>query len=184
MSEELKKEENILEKIKREIFNFKKKKEALVNELRLEFPKLLIPLMEQSNQIKSIGWTQYTPYFNDGDTCEFSVNHYDLMVNNTYEYDCEFLTKTKSFRIKNDEDIEIDRQTRKSMKITVYKRKIGDVGYEPNLDYSESESKIIKDIKSVLKEIPDEFYEDLFGDHVQVTISKDGKIKVTDYEHD
>lgn len=25
--------------------------------------------------IKAFGWTQYTPYFNDGDTCIFSVNN-------------------------------------------------------------------------------------------------------------
>jgi hypothetical protein len=29
---------------------------------------------DASPGVKSIVWTQYTPYFNDGDTCEFSVN--------------------------------------------------------------------------------------------------------------
>lgn len=26
------------------------------------------------DKLESIGWVQYTPYFNDGDTCEFSVH--------------------------------------------------------------------------------------------------------------
>lgn len=29
---------------------------------------------EKNPEVKSISWTQYAPYFNDGDSCEFSVN--------------------------------------------------------------------------------------------------------------
>jgi hypothetical protein len=32
----------------------------------------------QFPQLKSIVWEQYTPYFNDGDVCEFSVHGYSL----------------------------------------------------------------------------------------------------------
>ncbi|WP_327294440.1 hypothetical protein [Streptomyces sp. NBC_01197] len=37
----------------------------------------LAPLLQSlidDPTIVEFGWTQYTPYFNDGDTCEFSVN--------------------------------------------------------------------------------------------------------------
>lgn len=30
--------------------------------------------MASHPDVKAIGWTQYTPYFNDGDPCEFSVH--------------------------------------------------------------------------------------------------------------
>jgi hypothetical protein len=31
--------------------------------------------------VKAITWTQYTPYFNDGETCEFSVGDYHVTTN-------------------------------------------------------------------------------------------------------
>lgn len=32
--------------------------------------------LDKCPEVTGIHWTQYTPYFNDGDTCEFSVNEY------------------------------------------------------------------------------------------------------------
>ena len=40
--------------------------QALFKETTKEF-------FEQNPLVKAIVWTQYTPYFNDGDTCEFRV---------------------------------------------------------------------------------------------------------------
>lgn len=37
-------------------------------------------LFEANPKLKSFGWHQYTPYFNDGDTCEFSVNRWDVDI--------------------------------------------------------------------------------------------------------
>jgi hypothetical protein len=175
-------EESILEKIKREILNFKKKKETLVNELRLEFPKLLTPLMEESLHIKDISWTQYTPYFNDGDECTFGVNTDYLYVNGDDE--ANVYREVKSVKIKNEEDLERDKQICEELGYRHYKKKIGDYGYKKNIEYSKSEDKILKNIKKVLSQIPDDFYKDLFGDHSKVTITKEGVIKVDDYEHD
>lgn len=42
--------------------------------------------------IDSVYWTQYTPYFNDGDPCYFRMN----------EYDVEFLEDDEDEAIKND----------------------------------------------------------------------------------
>lgn len=183
MAEEVRKsDETILERIKREVLNFKKKKEALVAELRQEFPKLITPLMEQSNFIENISWTQYTPYFNDGDTCTFGVNTDYLNVNG--EDEGKMYRKVLSFRIKNEEDLEIDRKICEEMGYRLSKRKIGDYGYKKNIEYSEYEDSILKDIKKVLSQIPDDFYEDLFGDHVTVTITKQGAITVDNYDHE
>lgn len=38
------------------------------------FSAMARELFEKIPLIKSFSWTQYTPYFNDGDTCEFSAN--------------------------------------------------------------------------------------------------------------
>jgi hypothetical protein len=129
----------ILEKIKKELEEFDKKRKGLVEELRKQFPLMFLPLFEKTEVIESIGWTQYTPYFNDGDTCEFSVHHSYLLINDEDEY---------------------------------------------SDDFSEHERKLIKDFKDVLQSIPEDFYKDLFGDHSKVTIYKDGRMEVDEYEHD
>lgn len=37
-----------------------------------KFAEMIRPLLN-SDDIEAVRWTQYTPYFNDGDVCEFSV---------------------------------------------------------------------------------------------------------------
>ena len=71
---------DVLNKIKEELAVIHEKRAQLVEELRPEFPKILSSIFEKSKVIESISWTQYTPYFNDGDSCEFRVNT-DIRVN-------------------------------------------------------------------------------------------------------
>jgi hypothetical protein len=42
-------------------------------------------VFEAYPQVHSIGWTQYTPYFNDGAPCTFRVNAEDPAING-YDY--------------------------------------------------------------------------------------------------
>lgn len=37
-------------------------------------------LFESCPEIKQVHWTQYTPYFNDGEACEFSVNDFNFQL--------------------------------------------------------------------------------------------------------
>lgn len=45
----------------------------------------LVPYFQNAfaKGIKAIAWTQYTPYFNDGDVCEFSVGDFSYTSNQT-----------------------------------------------------------------------------------------------------
>lgn len=150
----------ILEKIKAELKVFEDKKKKLTEELRKEFPKLLQPLLEQSKVIDSISWTQYTPYFNDGDECEFSVHVDDLQINGLSEYELE------------------------DNPASILTKRVYNQGYKPNPNYDAIEGKILENIKNVLTEVPDDFYKDLFGDHAYITINKSGEIKVDGYDHE
>ena len=47
----------------------KEMKEKVQKELK----PVLQDFMNSHSNIKAIGWTQYTPYFNDGDECIFRV---------------------------------------------------------------------------------------------------------------
>lgn len=152
----------LIEKIKEEFKVFEDKKKGLVEDLRKQFPELLKPLMEKSSVIESISWTQYTPYFNDGDECIFGVNNNEdcLEVNGFEFYSDEF----ENLGLK---EYYWNGNTKES-----------------HPKYNPQEYLILESIAEVLTSIPDEFYKDLFGDHVKVTIYKDGKIEVDTYEHD
>jgi hypothetical protein len=91
-------------------------------------------LFEEFPELESFSWTQYTPYFNDGDTCEFSAN--------------------------------IDYP------------EIEGIG-EANDDYDIVNDAIVN-LLSLFKE--DELKE-LFGDHKEVTITRES-MKAYDYDHD
>lgn len=147
---------SVVAKIKEELAAFQAKREALVAQLRTEFPTLIAPILAESKRIESIGWLQYTPYFNDGDECTFGVHNDDLYINGENEYELDWLNE-----------------------------KVWTGGkYEKNPDVDQEELIVLKNIKEVLGSIPDDFYKDLFGDHSMVTINKNGTIEVSDYDHD
>lgn len=124
---------------------------------------MLKPLFEKSQgKIKSFGWTQYTPYFNDGDECTFSVNlDYSLEVNGEDTDEINGL----DWRIK-------------------YYLKNGEYSEEKTDEWDIELFKLVEEFKEILSSIDDEFYKDLFGDHVQVTVYENGNIEVEEYEHD
>lgn len=55
------------------------------------FREVTQELFDEYPNLKSFGWSQYTPYFNDGETCTFSVNGSYPTINgyntNTGEYE-------------------------------------------------------------------------------------------------
>lgn len=156
---------SIINRIKGELKTFEEKKKALVDELRKEFPNLLQPLLEQSEIIESISWVQYTPYFNDGDECTFS----------SYAADFGFNGKTYRDNFVTNADF---------WSKEIYDYTSGRYKKVPNPGYIEKEASIIDGLSEILSEIPDDFYKDLFGDHVEITIFKDGRILINSYAHD
>lgn len=45
------------------------------------FREVFCGLFKEHPDLKQFAWRQYTPYFNDGDVCTFSVNTYDPRIN-------------------------------------------------------------------------------------------------------
>jgi hypothetical protein len=189
----MKNENSVIERIKAELAAFEEKKQAFVAELRNEFPSMFTELFAQAPKLKSVGWTQYTPYFNDGDSCEFSAHVYDLYINgsnSSYDDDdededaisvnpCIYIT------LRTEEDIRINKELAEKYNRTWYKKEgIGSSGLAPNPKYDADAHRVSSEISEVLESIPDEFLKDLFGDHSKVTIHSNGTIEVDDYDHD
>lgn len=107
-------------------------REAVVDALK--------PLFAANPTIQYVTWTQYTPYFNDGEPCTFYSNH-------SYA---------------------------------------GIFGSRDVLDESYYEDGDIEDavLPQAFRDIPDDIMQACFGDHVQIIVSREGKVEVDEYNHD
>ncbi len=63
-------------------------------------------LFSQFDELKSFSWTQYTPYFNDGQECTFSSNHNYPEINDRGEDDDGEEKETPAVSEKCDKAIE------------------------------------------------------------------------------
>jgi len=169
----------ILEKIKSSIAEINKKKEQLTASLRSDFAPMLKPLFEKSKgKITSIGWTQHTPYFNDGDECVFSTHmdlDYGLYLNGEMIEEQEGLFGSSAYALSKFGTPQYDSWIERYPE-----DKINEETKESDLFlYS-----VLKEFQDVLTSIDDSFYKDLFGDHVKVTVNEDGTVETESYEHD
>lgn len=136
--------------------NFQLKgKEALSDEMKDFF--------NMNPGIKCITWTQYSPYFNDGEACEFRVN--SPMFSNSDEADALRHGEYSG----DDENIWV----------------FGDDCYDDSTaSPTEQEVKAMNEMDKMLQSgAASNLFESLFGNHVSVTITANG-ISVFDYDHD
>lgn len=148
-------------------------KSSMILGLREEFKKELKSFFESTPEIKAIVWNQYTPYFADGDPCEFSVN-------------CVYFTNAESEILEENlneisyGDIELE----EFFSITSnseYGRNWNDTPKQEPVSLEVQDS--INGMVKKLNMIPYEVYLDMFGDHVIVTVTRD-TITTSEYAHD
>lgn len=138
----------------------------LTKQLETEAAAILRPLLEgflkDHPSIESLKWRQYTPYFNDGDPCEFRVR--DLYVKpvggdeDDGDYEDGFIT------------LWIPRDPKYGV-------------YNPeNTGVPLLSAEAVDALGSALS-ANEEACLAAFGDHVEVTVTRDG-IEVEEYSHD
>lgn len=148
-----------------------------------------------SKGVKAATWHQYTPYFNDGEPCEFSV--YDLSVTNNEEVAAHWLEDN----FHEDRLIEVDRAEYEAEKEAAKNSR-----YYYYLPYEEVDGKIFRRYEEGAYDYipgashPDgigredvdipvddlEFQDALrsvFGDHTQVVVTPNRVVQF-DYEHE
>jgi|SRR5690606_7729253 len=132
---------------------------------------------EKHPEIKGIVWTQYTPYFNDGEACTFSVGspHFKIHPKKLSIMDPEI--RKEFFRYSKEEEYTEDpfADTYKQCYLYALKRK---------KNKTPEEQALVDDSKDIIEAFSlDEIFESVFGDHVKVIASKKG-FKIEEYEHD
>ena len=119
-------------------------KEAKVKVVKEIFKKAVPELFVEYPNLKRISWTQYTPYFNDGDTCEFGSSHTSPAIYFT----------TPSPDVEGDKD-DFD-------------------GYEEEWSDYSYQIKTAEAVIAFLGNFDDDDMLDLFGDHQKVIITAKG----------
>jgi hypothetical protein len=125
--------------------------------------------------LQSFGWTQYTPYFNDGDTCEFGVNTYsdEIYINDSRDEDDYEDWKCPQCKRSNGYDVAFcpkDGAPKPVAEVATFSK-----------EDREAAAEMVSDM---LKNFDDDMMQDLYGDHVQVTIHRNGTATKEEYEHD
>lgn len=137
---------------------FEKAKKEIQDQAKEAFLSASKELFDEYPELKSFGWTQYAPYFNDGNPCVFSVNA-DYPTINGYDED------RGSFQ--TDEEG-------------------GD--YYDERELTEEEEKTIKKARrpviKLLSALPDEIMQEIFGDDIRVTVTRNLKIVRDKVSHD
>lgn len=156
-----------------------------------EYIKVIFEDFADKYEFYSVSWTQYTPYFMDGDECVFSVRELCLHFTeesedeSSYESDSDIITSLADFRtrIKNEDYGWYKTRERCEERIAECLTSLG-VDKEPTPEmYAAAEG--FEALKREVGNIGEEFMEMAFGDHVRVFFRKeDRKFQVDEYDHD
>lgn len=120
-------------------------------------------LFDEYPNLHAIRWEQYTPYFNDGESCVFGVGDARIKMKGQEETEDG-----------GDYDDGFDDWSEWSEKYRAEQKE------EP---YPKGFKKAYLAVKEVFSAIPDEMMLAIFDDHVRVTATRDG-FEVDEYSHD
>jgi hypothetical protein len=182
---------------------------AVHAEIKVEARKVIeavgAEFFARNPSVTAIRWTQYTPYWQDGDTCSFSANDPELQIFETDSDERYFdghqgLLRRKEHHERQIAEIEAEiaagepaktghfwHRSRGPEDIASAKSDIAKIDEQiASAGGVGAYTKIVADfevVSNIIKSIKDDDLEIVFDDHVQVFVTKDG-ITVEEYEHD
>ncbi|MER6102385.1 hypothetical protein ABT115_08650 [Streptomyces sp. NPDC001832] len=141
-----------------------------------ELAPLLQALLDDPT-ITEFGWAQYTPYFNDGEVCEFSAG--EVWVRTIEEVDTEE-HEYDNYELSWDYHPSLGRESWEYRGEWPNREYVG-------LGYKGPDEERYHQVKALNAAIASGWYDtallNAFGDHALVTVRKNG-IEVESYEHD
>lgn len=116
-------------------------------------------------EITAVKWTQYTPYFNDGDACQFSLHGVYFQ-----------LTEEAA------EKLGLDAEGGGDYSDGFFSA--WDIAYtDKGKKFGAALKAACGDVEGSLGDLED-LLETAFGDHMEIEVSADGKVEVNEYSHD
>jgi hypothetical protein len=133
---------------------FTKVKEKFKTNAQVAMKKAFKEFFAENPSVMSIYWTQYTPHFNDGDECNFGV-HEMYYSTALIERDGEYIEDREGVHSSYGDAPPGGGKTQKNFKA----------------------------FTKALNQLPDEIFQDTFGDHCEIIASREG-FDVEEYSHD
>lgn len=128
---------------------------------KMIFKEATEEIFSKNPKLKSFTWNQFTPYFNDGDTCEFNVYRDTYLINGSDDY--------------------LDTWNAGNWLEESYEYKPDPKEY--GLETVQEVHDIALGLDKVMNLFTDDDLKSLFGDHTSVTVNRDGTIVTDDYDH-
>ena len=188
--------ENITNKIAEQNAKLEELRKAHMKELQGDFNEIIKLFFDECPKVQAVVWSQYTPYFNDGDECVFSVNEPCFVTKNfdredllnPYEYeDSDEYGALKVPSYVADWDAEIARDKAELAKPTAsdwvkgyYPKAIAELE-EMQREFPGYDVKI-KAFANLLSENED-MLKEVYGDHAAVYLTPD-EVIIEEYSHD
>lgn len=160
------------------LIEFAEKMKVLEDEMRNEGKSALMEsfreFFSEFTEVSELRWCQYTPYFNDGDTCEFSVG------------DIVFFLDPESKNLEPDTATCVTEKVREEGEDRDDDYREGDGYVFPNsrkrTPREDSLVNAVRDINKTASKL-EKLFLLAFGDHVKVKANRD-RVEVEDYDHD
>lgn len=173
---------------KKLVDSFKAAQKALQDEFKKSAEVMFRSIFHHAPNLHMICWTQYTPYFNDGEECYFS-RHEIYAVRKSY---VDSLEEEDHGRypppIIFEDDATHHRMQKPSeyvfagrAKYDFYEKEAST--WEALSQEERDETSLVAEFVKTLNEIPEDILEAMFGNHVAVYVTRDG-IEVEEYSHD
>jgi hypothetical protein len=117
-------------------------------------------IFDKYPKLHTFSWRQYTPYFNDGSECEFSVNTSYLDINGRDDNDNDAAFKDLAATVESAE------------------------GVSESALSPEEFDEIHDETSAFLETIDEDDMLALFGDHMRIIAKRDGTTDEEKYDHD
>lgn len=153
--------EKLFDEMNKEMAELKKVYQKRAQEV---FKTAFKQFFESNPEANVVGWSQYTPYFNDGDACIFQSKAAYAFVSNAKDY----------------ENISYGSYDGDDESVWVDDPDYGDY-YEEAIPKSTVVHAAI--LRRMLGKIDDTVFLEMFGDHVKVFATREG-FDVQEYDHD
>lgn len=144
--------------------------------------------------VEKVSWTQYTPYFNDGDACVFGVNEPQARVRLSPALSDAYRGRLSTFLEDDDEEVDEEEPGMpghgEGAVVTFGGVKTWNIERLPPEERAEVEALVApymdlsRDLGAFVGGDLEEAYLEVFGDHVRVEVHKNLVVTTEEYSHD
>lgn len=124
-------------------------------ELQNQFSEILLKIFDEYPKLISFSWIQGTPSFCDGDPCYFTIYLHDDNI------DYEGFDRSQHSTYVRDGRVTTDWRKNET---------------RPALDIENEYQEVYKDLEYLIYSVPHEVLENLYGDGMEVTVTKKGVV--------